>query len=166
MLFKEEQYLRKAILGKLAIGIQSLLVVGLLVVVVVLGPKNNHEATPILLPMCVLLLLLVWILWKSKLWVRIDDRKIEYRYTPFNWKVKKLKWDDVEKAEIREYSPVGEVGGYGYRKHPFKKKTYLNVSGKIGLDLKLKNGRTLLIGTQKGDELQSFLTKLEEKKIG
>ena len=75
----------------------------------------------------------------------VDNEKIKNRFTPYNWKIREIKWSQVTSYQIRKYSPLKEFGGFGYRKKLFAKVDCLNVSGNIGLELKLKNGRTLLI---------------------
>ena len=60
--------------------------------------------------------------------------------------------------EVRRYSPILEYGGWGYR--PGRKKLALNVSGNQGLEIKFRNGRKLMIGTQKREDLERVIRRL------
>ncbi|MCF8298024.1 MAG: DUF6141 family protein [Saprospiraceae bacterium] len=93
----------------------------------------------------------------------IDETGISYRYKPFHTKFRKISWEEIDKCYIRIYRPMKEYGGYGYRT-VFNKKhgKAFNVSGKIGLQLELKNGQKILIGTQKSEELKSFLQQIKK----
>lgn len=61
---------------------------------------------------------------------------------------------------VREYKPILEYGGYGIR-YSFSGKAY-NVRGKMGLQLKFKDGGKLLIGTQKMEEMEDILKRWKE----
>ena len=72
-----------------------------------------------------------------------------------------------DKAYIRKYDALTEYGGWGIKGGKFWKKdkgTAVNVSGDIGIQLELKSGKKLLIGTQLKNEsemvLQTYKTKL------
>ncbi len=111
-----------------------------------------------LIPVALLILLKTTILI-----TKIDEKGIYYRYKPFHKKYRNIKWDEIDKCYIRIYRPMMEYGGYGYRT-AFNKKhgKAFNVRGKIGLQLELKNGDKILLGTQKSDELKSFLNKIKK----
>ena len=55
-------------------------------------------------------------------------------------------------------SPIQEYGGWGYRTSFGKKKgSAYNVKGDKGIQIELKTGKKLLIGTQKEDEAQQVI---------
>ena len=62
----------------------------------------------------------------------------------------------VASAEWREYSPMREYGGWGIRVGRHSGKAY-NASGNQGVQLVLKDGRRVLIGTQSPEQLLSAL---------
>jgi hypothetical protein len=62
----------------------------------------------------------------------------------------------VASIEVRKYSPIKEYGGWGFR-YGFKNGKAYNISGNMGLQLILKNGDRILIGTQKPEELETYL---------
>jgi hypothetical protein len=89
-------------------------------------------------------------------------------YTPFfPLRQKHIPWSEVKKAHVREYLPLSEYGGWGaplvhsavYRGMGTSRA--LTTKGKEGLQLHLTDGRFLLIGTQKREELQRVLDKIK-----
>lgn len=85
---------------------------------------------------------------------------IYVRFFPFLLTFRKYPWEDLEKATVRTYSPLAEYGGWGYRISFSGKGRAFNISGNKGLQLKFKNGKKLLIGTNKPDELAEVLRVL------
>ena len=69
-----------------------------------------------------------------------------------------IDWDDVAQAYVRKYSPLGEYGGWGYRLSP-KHGTAYNVMGDWGIQLVLKDGQQILIGTQHPEHLTEILDR-------
>ena len=100
----------------------------------------------------------------ARLKTEIDETGIYFKFFPFHFKNHKIDWSSVEKAFVREYSPLGEFGGWGIR-FGFGHGRALNVSGNMGLQLHLKNGKKILIGTRKPDELATVLGHLKSKNI-
>ena len=84
----------------------------------------------------------------------LDDKGIQMSFYPFV--KKKLKWADVKTFKLIDY---GFVGGWGIRFWT-KYGTVYNVKGNKGLAIELKNGKKMLIGTQKPKELSTFLDNL------
>ncbi|MEP5613045.1 MAG: hypothetical protein ABJP45_12390 [Cyclobacteriaceae bacterium] len=97
----------------------------------------------------------------SKLYVTIDDSRIYYRFPPFVSKEKYFSQEDVQEMQLRKYHPIREYGGYGYRLR-FRSGRVMNVAGNMGLQLVLKNGKKVLIGTQKPDSMRTAISRLQE----
>jgi hypothetical protein len=93
---------------------------------------------------------------------KIDEQGIVVRFTPFIWKEKKYDWSDLAEVKVREYRPLAEYGGWGVR--GFGKNRALNVSGNFGLQLVMKDGSRMLIGSQRPQELEDFLKNLAAAK--
>ena len=97
-----------------------------------------------------------------KLKTRIDEKGIHYQFFPFHFSLKTILWQDITKAYVRTYDPIGEFGGWGLKGGAFwnsGKGKAINVKGDIGIQLLLKNGKKLLIGTQKENQAQQILQK-------
>jgi hypothetical protein len=87
----------------------------------------------------------------ARLRTRLSSRTVEFQFSPFL--SRKYDWSDIESAEVIDY---GFVGGWGIRLGT-KYGTVYNVSGKMGLQLRLKNGKRIVIGTQKPEQIQNWL---------
>ena len=95
----------------------------------------------------------------SKLETYIKKEGITVRFYPIQTNFKLYKWEDISTCYVRQYSPIKEFGGWGVR-GGLGKSNALNVSGNMGIQLELKNGYKLLIGTCKPEEVMEVLRKL------
>lgn len=93
-----------------------------------------------------------------KLQTRITTKGIEVRFPPVHNTNRLIPWNEITKAYIREYDPISEYGGWGFRGSSRNKAW--NVSGRKGLQLYLADGSKLLIGTKKPGEVTEVLKKL------
>ena len=101
-----------------------------------------------------------------KLSTKVDEIGIHYQFFPFQLKLKRIAWQDISKAYVRTYDPIGDYGGWGLKGGAFwnsAKGKAINVSGDIGIQLELKNGQKLLIGTQKKAAAESVLKTYQLK---
>jgi len=97
-----------------------------------------------------------------KLETKIDELGIRVRLFPFHLQFKYFPWKNIQKVYIREYSPIGEYGGWGLRIVSFGKGKAYNISGNFGLQIVFKDGKKLLIGTQKAVEMKKFLSDIQD----
>lgn len=107
-----------------------------------------------------IILLASGIIFLFKLTTKIDELGIHYKFFPFHLKLKTIKWNDISNAYVRTYDAITEYGGWGLKGGALwnkSKGTAINVSGDIGIQLELKNGKKLLIGTQKKEQAKSTL---------
>lgn len=86
-----------------------------------------------------------------KLQLSLDEKHLQMRYYPF---VKKdIAMSEIARLEVIDY---GFVGGWGIRMFT-KHGTVYNVSGSKGLKVYLKNKKTFVVGTQRENELRTFI---------
>ncbi len=106
----------------------------------------------------VLLLMSPLLLSLMNLKIEIREDGIYIRFTPFHLRFHKIAFSEIKSYEARTYRPIVEYGGWGirYGLPPGRNKAY-NVLGNKGVELELKNGKRLLIGTQKPDEFIAAL---------
>jgi hypothetical protein len=104
------------------------------------------------------MLILSLLFFIMKLETRISDSGIAVRFYPLQLKFRNYRWEDLEEAYLREYSPIAEYGGWGIRYSFVGKGKALNVSGRMGLQLVFKDGRRLLIGTSKPEDIMQVLS--------
>ncbi|MCB9282970.1 MAG: hypothetical protein H6563_02765 [Lewinellaceae bacterium] len=85
----------------------------------------------------------------------------EVRIVFFPLSRRTIRWDEIAAAHVRKYNPMLEFGGWGLRFG--KDGPAYNVSGRLGLELELHDGRKLLIGTNKPEELEAVVKKVTGK---
>ena len=99
---------------------------------------------------------IVWAM--IRLIVEVRDDYLLIRYYPFT--TRKVSFVDIKRAEARTYSPLREYGGWGVR--GWGKKMAYNVSGNKGVEVELQDGQTIMIGSQRSEELALVLdTKMK-----
>jgi Family of unknown function (DUF6141) len=90
----------------------------------------------------------------SKLVVEVRRDGLYYRYHPYHRGMHRIGLGEISKAEPRTYRPIKEFCGWGIRLSLKKGigKAY-SVYGNRGLQLELSNGKKILFGSQKAEEL-------------
>lgn len=101
--------------------------------------------------------LVIFSIYGLKLKTKINEQGIFYGFWPFHLKMKNIAWIQIEKIYVREYNPILEYGGWGY-KFSFNKhgKAY-TTKGNIGIQIEFKDGKKMLLGTQKKVEVESII---------
>ncbi len=90
--------------------------------------------------------------WIMKLIVEVRQDGVSIRYYPLTHRL--IPYDQIAQVTAREYSPIKEYGGWGIWGIPSKsQKMAYNISGKEGVELTLADGRTVMLGSQKAQEL-------------
>jgi hypothetical protein len=108
----------------------------------------------------------IWIIWavfgiffpifflKMGMITEVREDGIRIHFSPFYRRFIKL--IDIQGFEVKEYHPFRDFGGWGVR-WSFKNGMVYNVSGNRGVQLKLKDGKRALIGSQQPELLASVL---------
>ena len=128
------------------------------------GQDNNAIFTMVLVVITVVLIFVL--IFSLKLKTRIDENGIYYRFIPFHFSRKLIKWYEIDKAFIRKYSIISEYGGWGIKDGALWSKSKgiaYNVKGDIGIQLVFKTGKKILIGTQKENEVNKVLANYKDK---
>ena len=86
---------------------------------------------------------------------------IYVRFFPLQSSYRHFKWNQIKQYYVRTYKPISEYGGWGLRWGFFGQGNAYNVTGNKGLQLEFTNGKKLLIGTQKPEELKSALHQIK-----
>jgi len=128
-------------------------------------PMSDTGLTIISLFVTTVLLTIVVVFKKARLTVQIDGGNIMYRFPPFVRQKQTIVLRTLKQISVKQYSPVFEYGGWGYRLGINKKA--LNVAGKWGIELIFKDGYKLLLGTQKPEQARAALqTHLAQQSQG
>lgn len=161
--FKEEQRFRQ-LWVIILIGISALMPLGIILGTYI-KDKSSFSIVELLSVVSVIIVASA-LIFLFKLSTRIDEKGIHYKFFPFHFKLKCIKWDEIDKAYVRKYDAITEYGGWGLKGGALWKKskgTAINVSGDIGIQLELKNGKKLLIGTKQEDHAQQILQTYTSK---
>ncbi|MFS4467600.1 hypothetical protein [Maribacter sp. 2210JD10-5] len=102
-------------------------------------------------------------LYSIKVKTIIDEAGIHYQFFPLHFTPKIIRWNEIHRCYVREYNPLKEYGGWGYR-NPFGKNKAINVKGNQGIQIALKSGKKLLLGTQKEKDASKVIERYS--KIG
>ena len=92
-----------------------------------------------------------------RLHTSINNLGITIRFFPFV-RCKTWRWEEISDIYIREYT-LTDFGGWGYRVG--KNGLAYNTKGKYGLQLVLRNGARIMIGTQNPNEVQEIINKFK-----
>lgn len=103
------------------------------------------------------MLLMTLFFYSLKLETIVDDKGISVRFLPIYRSYRIYQWSNISKAYVREYSPILEYGGWGFRSSLKGNGKAWNVAGSSGLQIELNEGKMFLIGTQKPEELSAVL---------
>jgi hypothetical protein len=104
----------------------------------------------------------VWLLWaligvglpllflRLKMVLEVKPGLVVIHYRPVTSRV--IPCAAIERLEIRTYSPIKEYGGWGIRGWSRKNMAY-NVSGNRGVQLTLRDGRRVMLGSPRPEAL-------------
>ena len=135
-----------------AIQIPALAAVGYIVFrQLVLGkPVGDHPAsnTPLAIIAATVALFVVWFM-KLELVTEVRDDVLEIRFRGLFVR-RVIPLAEITHFETRTYRPIRDYGGWGVRRGAAG--MAYNVSGNRGVDLRLPDGKSLLIGSQRPEE--------------
>jgi hypothetical protein len=159
--YKERQFFRNPFVLILLLGIVAMTTWAVVQQIFLGQPFGNNPAPDsflILFSMFPLIFILFFLF--LRLDTIIDEESISMNLSPFGRR--KIEWKNVEKAYIRTYKPLFEYGGWGIRYGFGKKGMAFTVGGNQGLQLELNNGKKILIGTKRVNELSEFLKQINK----
>lgn len=164
-LFREVQYFRQWWLWLIVLFIAGLswhtaieqLVFGI--------PSGNKPASDleVLVIWIVFGILLPALFWFGRLITEVRRDGLYFCFFPFHLSFKKIPFTQIRKYEVRTYSPA-EYGGWGIR--GWSDDMVYNVSGNRGVQLELVNGKRLLIGSQRPEELAEAIDYAWKEETG
>jgi hypothetical protein len=160
VLFEEHQQFRQPWIWVLMFGV-VLLVVGTFIVGVMMDPKKVADGAWIFPAIIFFLVygstaLLIFIM---RLTVRVDHYYLHVQFFPVL--KKDIPLEEIEQFEARTYRPLVEYGGWGIR-CGWKGWAY-NVRGDRGVQLVLTNGKRILLGSQRAEELAAAIAEAKRR---
>lgn len=103
-------------------------------------------------PVAVLALLLFFAV--VRMVVRVTPKGLDVAFHPLIYR--HIPLADIASCEARVYRPIREYGGWGVR-WGWKGGRAYNVRGNRGVQLELRSGESVLLGSQRADELASVI---------
>ncbi|MBN1636816.1 MAG: hypothetical protein JW920_09895 [Deltaproteobacteria bacterium] len=106
------------------------------------------------------MIIIVWLIFgvglpafviSARLETRVRSDGIYLRFIPWQRTFRKIALDDLHVAQVRNYRPLLEFGGWGIRKN--RQGRAYTISGTFGVQLLFNYEAPLLIGSQRPDEL-------------
>ena len=161
-IFKEEQRFTQT-------WLIIIIVISLIVTLAIILKEIDKLTTSEIIISIGTIILASGLIFLFKLTTRIDEKGIHYKFFPFHLKFKTVVWNDIENAYMRTYDAISEYGGWGIRGGALwykAKGKAINISGNIGIQLKLKDGKKLLIGTNKKEQAQDVLSTYKTQHYG
>jgi hypothetical protein len=139
---------------------RTLFIIFLIVLIVnlILQKEVATTFTYFLITLLVILFVLNLIL-PSNLATQIRSDGIYVRFPPFQPSFVKFYWSAISEVYIRNYDALKEYYGWGVKISP--NGTGYIVAGDIGIQIIFKNGNKVLITTQKPDEVNEVLRRIE-----
>lgn len=137
---------------------------GIVICVVASAIQESTNATALVTSVLggiVALIAIVALFLVTNLETEVRSDCLRVRLFPFHIRHREIPVQDLSQCYARTYKPIREYGGWGIR-YSFRKgrgKAY-NLSGNKGVQLVFKNGKRLLIGSQKPDELADTINKI------
>jgi hypothetical protein len=120
------------------------------------NPMNDRRLVVTSLLAMAVPLFVVILFWWSELDVQVTRNEVRARFRPFHLSTRTFPLSEIRGCEARDYEPIGEFGGWGIRMGGSRSWAY-NVSGSRGVQLELADGRRLLLGSQRADELAAAI---------
>lgn len=163
ILFEEKQYFRQWWIILLISFINCIFIAGIYTQIIEKKSFGNNPMSDnslIILTIAILIFSYIFFILNLKTVIKKDG--IYIRFFPFHFKYIHYPWEKISLCYIRKYSPLFEYGGWGIR-YGFHGKAF-NIQGNMGLQLKFTEGRKLLIGTSKPEEMNKVLEALGQLK--
>ena len=156
--YHESQRFHGAILGLL---VAAFVVVAVVTIVEVVAGRPGEVWLIVVGPLVVLVVAVLLSL--SHLDVDVTDEgvTIAFRYV---WPARRIGFSEIVGLEIRRYDPLLEYGGWGVRLGP-KGSAYMT-SGNEGVQLRLRKGLPVLIGSRNPHELEAAIRAGVERGAG
>ena len=90
------------------------------------------------------------LLFAVRLTTEVSDDGLRLRFPPFV--DREIPFTEIRGVQARTYRPLREFGGWGVRWGGRGRMAY-NVSGNKGVEVELSDGRTVMVGSRRADEL-------------
>lgn len=158
VLFEEQQQFRQPWVWALLLGV---LVIESAAFMAVITQTPGGAGVLIFIGVLALLLGVIWLMYSLKLTVRVHPDRVHIHFFPLT--KRDIPLEEIASHEARTYRPILEYGGWGLRYSFTGHGRAYNVSGNRGVQLTLRDGSRLLIGSQCADELADAIAAAKSR---
>lgn len=125
------------------------------------GRPNSSNFTVLLIALgaIAVAVAIMTLFWKAALITQVDDLGLHVRFVPFHPRFQRIPLRQVETVRAVRYHPIWDYGGWGIRYR--KKARAYNIRGNEGVLLTYRDGKTLLIGSQRCMELEAAIRAVQ-----
>jgi len=117
----------------------------------------------VLLSMLIIPVAIAGLIFSIEIKTRINAEGVYCSFRPFELKGRMMKWNDIDKVYVREYSAMKEFAGWGLKYGGRMYGWAYTVGGHYGLQLQLKDGKKVLLGTHKPEQVKDLLKQLKDR---
>jgi hypothetical protein len=96
----------------------------------------------------------------SNLKTEVKKDGFYFQFFPFHMSPRKISVEDIKSYEARTYNPIRDYGGWGIRSG--RNGNVYNMNGNKGLYMELKDGKRILFGSQKSEELAGAIDRIKK----
>jgi hypothetical protein len=154
--FEERQRMNQWFIWVVLLLINGVTAVSVYVQIIEKQPVGNNPMSNVgLIILSVLMVAFTVFILSVRLETQILGDHITYKLSPFHLKARIVKFDELQSIGVRKYNPILEYGGWGLR--GFGKNIAYNISGNQGIQLELKTGQRILLGTKNPKAVQEAL---------
>ena len=97
----------------------------------------------------------LWILLQLKFKVSISETRIKYKMFPLHYKPQRITWDEIESCEIVKTPYYAQWHGANISYN----QSWFSLTGRNGLSIRTKDGRSLFIGCKDMDGLTKYFAE-------
>jgi hypothetical protein len=113
-----------------------------------------------MIPSMTLLFYLLMLFRRFQLDTIVTPKAIEFRFFPTQKEFQEVEWQFIKDVDIREYSPFRHFGGWGAR---YGTTRAFTLGGNRGVEITFTNGKKLLLGSKRADELYRAIRQVMRK---
>jgi Family of unknown function (DUF6141) len=121
-------------------------------------PVNNFYLTLISILSIGFMFSILALFWLSKLEIQVRNTGLYIKYFPFHFMHRKISLKDLKKVKAKKYDPFKEHGGMGIRHK--KNKIIYCIKGKSGILIEYREGKSVILGSQKPEELVQAIKQI------
>lgn len=154
--YREVQQFRNPTLWLLVLGAAAMMWFGFIRQVILDQPFGGKPASDLTLAAgwAVIGIGLPLLFWRIALVTEVDSVGVRVGFAPFPRR--RIPWQQIRDARALTYRPLRDFGGWGLRYGWGRRRAY-SVSGNRGVELTLRDGRRVLIGSESPTPLQDVI---------